>query len=376
MYAQRRFVSFCGQEAMQTASHAGVAGRLAIYGWDQISLLIVPQIGLTAINTFESGALDAEIGLGFRFGQVQGPFLQPGIEATVANSLFMRGNYAFGPAADRSDPIDKGLREGSLDLGGRIAPAVTQTCFVVGRPLRRGSGRASLPVAYLATDSSAPSGGGSSPMAKRIQAARLWAARAATEWASIPAFWELADQLAACGAPIALQQRALAAAEDEIGHALSAAKLAASLAGVRLALEPPVLVPRDPEIGRAGLLRLASESWTDGCLGEGAAAACAAAEAQVAGSRVIRSMQRTIADDEGRHAELGWNVLTWALSQADAETAAAIRGLAAQALPNATPGSDHDGLDAFGCLSPAAQTIVVTRHGHDAATRFRAVVGV
>ena len=203
-------------------------------------------------------------------------------------------------------------------------------------------------------------------------AARVWAGRAAAEWASVPAFWELAEQLAACGAPESLQARAIEAAEQEIGHALSAASFAASLAKAELALQPPALVPRDPVGGRQGLKRLALESWTDGCVGEGAAAARAAAEAETAEAAAIRSGQRVVAAEEGRHAELGWDILAWALAAADRDTRTSILGSINQEQnPHAETTQSGDGaLAAFGCLSGRALGRVTDQHKVGASSRL------
>ena len=49
-------------------------------------------------------------------------------------------------------------------------------------------------------------------------------------------------------------------------------------------------------------MRLATESWLDGCLGEGIAAARAARAASLASDPAALRVQRTIASDEARHA--------------------------------------------------------------------------
>src|SRR5262245_61741100 len=61
----------------------------------------------------------------------------------------------------------------------------------------------------------------------------------------------------------------------------------------------------------AALVCLAQEAWIDGCLGEGAAAGAAAAAVAEAHAPEARATQEIIARDEGRHAELAWDVLAW-----------------------------------------------------------------
>jgi hypothetical protein len=207
------------------------------------------------------------------------------------------------------------------------------------------------------------------PRDEEREAAALWAARACAEWASVPAFWELAEQLDVCGAPAALADRALAAAADEIRHALHAAGVAASLAGAAVALEPPAHLPRQPATGPAGLLRLAAESWTDGCLTEGAAAACATAEADAAGIAALRSALRQVAVDEKRHAELAWDILAWSLAAAEGETRAAVRAVASQPIMPPGIAGTQPSLHAYGCLSSLTQAEIGRRHLAEACTR-------
>jgi rubrerythrin len=226
------------------------------------------------------------------------------------NSLFLanaRAGYAFG-------------RDGQVAVGARFPPLSSSAFCVVGRPLRRNDARAPVAGAQWTAQ-----------MVDRIsneRAARIWTERACVEWASVPAFCELAQQLKASGAPEGLIARAREAAADELRHAAISAQTAAALAVVpALGLDPPSGSDRAVASGRAGIVRLAVESYLDGCIGEGTAAAVAAREADRAGDADIASMQRTIARDEARHAELAWDILDWTLAVEPETTRAALIGI-------------------------------------------------
>jgi hypothetical protein len=368
IYAQQQFE--CSQGSV---GYGGFAGRVALFGWDQVRVSVAPQLGLTTPGPFVP-SLGGELGGGYRFGREAGLFLQPGVEASVASALFVRVEHLLG-----RDNVDGAFaHSGSVDLGGRLGPRAGQGCYVVGRPLRRDEGRAPLPIAVSGVVAPRSVHGAPADMSldddDRREAASVWAERACTEWASVPAFWELAQQLEGCGAPPALAQHARAAAEDEMRHALHATALAATLARAELALEPPVMSHRVSASGASALVRLAVESWLDGCVGEGTASACAVAEAELAAAVDLRAGHRIIAADEARHAELGWEILAWALSAADTETRAIIAR--ATGGPERPAGPPHRGrtLEAYGCLTESAQSRVRHRALAESSSRRAALL--
>jgi hypothetical protein len=364
MYAERQFM--CGQGA---TGYAGIAGRLSLLGWDQVRVLVAPEAGWTSAAIAMQTSIGGEVGVGYRLVDAPGPFVQPGIEGSLAKLLFLRVDHALG--VDTESRLF--THSGSMALGARLGPSLGQ-CYRTGRPLRRSAHLAPLPVAYLAGGPHQTSAGVDETEAI---AARVWAARACAEWASVPAFWELAEQLAVCAAPEELRMRVIEAAEQEIGHGLCAARFAASLAKTELGLEPPVLVPREPAVGRAGLERLALESWSDGCVGEGVAAARAAAEAEAAEVPAIRSGQRVVAAEEGRHAELAWDILAWTLAVADSDTRSSIlRSIDQAGIPHARVAeSGHGMLAAYGCLSGRALERVADQHAVQASARLDTLLG-
>ncbi len=133
------------------------------------------------------------------------------------------------------------------------------------------------------------------------------------EYASVPAFLQLALELEANDAPSVLVQRALAAARDELRHTTLCAHAIARLSGEAPNIDVPVASTRLTLVGQEGLARLALESWLDGCLGEGLAAALAAQDEREEQDPMLKSIHAVISHDEHRHAELGWDVLRFCL---------------------------------------------------------------
>lgn len=209
------------------------------------------------------------------------------------------------------------LRQYGFGAGARLNRTfdVREACdnSVPGRPMRDETGNA------VAFDSLASA---DCPLGDD---ASRWLADAQGECASIPAFLTLALELSRLGAPAVLVRQALDAAEDEVLHAHLCATVASALAGKRLLpqMPSPVLrpaLPRDREIAR-----LATESFLDGCLGEGFAAAKARASARQASSPYLAAVHSRIARDESRHAQLAWDVLNFCLTTGGPPTAQALR---------------------------------------------------
>ena len=145
--------------------------------------------------------------------------------------------------------------------------------------------------------------------------AQTWAESAQHELDSVPAFLQLAWELIANHAPDELISAALDAAEDEIKHAQQCIQMANTYHQKQLKLVPPSFSGRPILTGKAGLMRLAAESWVDGCLGEGFAAQKAMLGAQSTQQIFVHTTKKTIANDEQKHAQLAWKILSWVLSQ-------------------------------------------------------------
>jgi hypothetical protein len=257
------------------------------------------------------------------------------------------------------------LDEHSVGAGARVLGTFGFPCtsmVVDGRPLRTANGVptevAELSLATRRDDDHAG-------------LARAWAAHAQAECASVPAFLQLARDLLASGAPDALVERALSAAEDEIRHAHACAAMASRWleAPVRPALPDQAL--QDRAAGPDLIARLAVESWLDGALNEGAAAARAGAAAARATDRAARGAQRQIAGDEARHAELGWSVLRWALARGGCDVAERLRALRDVEVPSGGDMEfDHALARSFGRLDAAADEAVTARHAARARRRL------
>jgi hypothetical protein len=188
-----------------------------------------------------------------------------------------------------------------------------------------------------------------------------WERAAQDECASVPAFLHLAAELLAHDAPDTLIERCLAAAEDEMIHAHLAAELASRYLASRVYPTYPDVAPRPALPGRAGLVRLATESWLDGCLGEGVAAARAGRASRLDGDAEAQRVQRVVARDEARHAELGWSILQWATEIGGDDVRDAVRGLRDVEMDaSSTEGSATT--ERYGRLGPARVREVTEQH--------------
>ncbi len=146
-----------------------------------------------------------------------------------------------------------------------------------------------------------------------------WLARAAAaEAGSVHAFRALASELAALGAPAALVDACLDAADDEVRHARDTAWLARRHGG------EPAPTPRQPLPARS-LRDVALENAIEGCVHETFAAAVAVWQAQHAADPDLRALAAAITPDELRHAELAHALHAWAVSALSPEDAHAVQ---------------------------------------------------
>jgi hypothetical protein len=142
---------------------------------------------------------------------------------------------------------------------------------------------------------------------------RRHALTARAEYASVASFAELALQLMALGAPATLVARCHRAALDEISHAA----IADALDG--RPHEPFAPVPhllgrrigRRCRTRRAQVARLALDSYRDGWLNEGRAAARLDVRAAAASDPNERAALERVAADERGHADLARDVVLW-----------------------------------------------------------------
>jgi hypothetical protein len=259
--------------------------------------------------------------------------------------------------------------------GGARFPHIfnSETSCSIGRPLRGEDGSliaSSTASIGAALDEGATLAAGA---ADREAVAEAWSRDALAEAASVPAFLQLVGDLVALGAPDALVDAAISAAEDEVRHARACAAIASRLAGRRIAPALPAHPLRQPLAGADGMRRLAVESWLDGCLGEGAAAARAGLAARRASEPFVASVQRRIAGEEHRHGELAWKVLAWAASRGGDEVLDAVHALRDAAIVAEDEGLAERDARAFGRVGRADAEAVHARHATRARGRLDAL---
>ncbi len=164
----------------------------------------------------------------------------------------------------------------------------------------------------------------------RGRLAEAWLAIARLEHASIAAFASLAVRLVAAGAPVALLAQTHEAALDEVRHAQLAFALASAYAGTTLG--PGTFEAATHAATDGDLRSLALETFTDGCIGETAAAHQAELAAAAARDPEVATALAQIAEDEARHGALAWAIVAWCVREG-AVTVAELRELAATSGP-------------------------------------------
>lgn len=124
------------------------------------------------------------------------------------------------------------------------------------------------------------------------------------EAASVHAFRELAAELFAHGAPPALVRAAMSAAEDEVRHARSMARLARRFGAEPVAADVVRQPIRDIET-------IALSNAVEGCVRETFGALLAHHAAGASTLPEARAAMAVIAGDETRHAALSWATHAW-----------------------------------------------------------------
>jgi hypothetical protein len=269
-------------------------------------------------------SLLADLGVAYRWGEGGGVSFPLGLDLQVwAINAFVSA--------------DAGLNGGYVGGGFRLPPPDRQIgCVAIGRPLHDENGRTDLPPLQAL---------GPQSFAGELDRAMVeeLGERARGEWASVPAFLQLAEQLHHAHAPRVLVERALIAAEDEVRHAMLTAQAAVRVGGAPLRIARVTPRTRVPAQGMDALRRLAVESWVDGCLGEGKAAAAAALESQRAELDAMQRLQGVIAREETSHAELAWDVLAWTVARGGDDVRHAVAAVR-EATPEGESGT-REGID-------------------------------
>jgi len=183
------------------------------------------------------------------------------------------------------------------------------------------------------------------PAAPHPAAAQYWARIGQLEHASVASFLRAGMELMALGAPPDLLDDTLAAARDEVEHAKLAFGLAQrfGLTVVPGAIDGPMAPRATHEDIVEALVR-------EACIGETISALQAADDADRALDPAVRDALRTIADDEGRHALLGWRTLRWLLESFPEQRPVAARAFDAALAPR-RPGASEPGCPSLGMPS-------------------------
>jgi hypothetical protein len=145
----------------------------------------------------------------------------------------------------------------------------------------------------------------------RAAIARGWLDRGLMEHASVAAFARFTLQLLSLGAPADLVAASASAARDEIRHANDCFALA------RRQLDHdvgPAPLPLGGALDEMDLSEIVLSTLHEGCIGETVAALEAAEALQHCQDPATRAVLERIAVEEGRHAELAWRFVAWALS--------------------------------------------------------------
>jgi len=189
--------------------------------------------------------------------------------------------------------------------------------------------------------------------------ARHWSWIARAEHASVGSFARFILQLLAVGAPASLVSDAQRALADEVEHARVCFALASAYAGREVGPGPLPAACGALAVDMAEVVRAVIE---EACVGETLAALEVAEAAARAEDPAVRGLLRRIADDEARHAALGWRFVDWTLGQDAALRARAGAWFAAAARAAEARAGEWAGdvaLRRFGVVDPGLRAALV-----------------
>ncbi|MBX7194155.1 MAG: ferritin-like domain-containing protein [Sandaracinaceae bacterium] len=142
----------------------------------------------------------------------------------------------------------------------------------------------------------------------RTRLGEHFASVAHLESAAVPAFFELASELALHGAPRSMSRAARRSARQEITHARLVGRLAGRFGGEVPVVERGETAPRS-------LFEMAKDNAFEGCVREASGALLAAHQAAHARDPEVRWTFAQIARDEAQHALLSLALHDWARSR-------------------------------------------------------------
>lgn len=146
----------------------------------------------------------------------------------------------------------------------------------------------------------------------RQEIAAAWAENGTHEHASVASFGRFLMDLMSLGAPLDLVKATTKAIDDEIRHARDCFSIASTYAGFQLG---PDVVDVSGSMDHAGneaiILR---DAILEGCIGETLAASVAQWMTPRAMHAPVREILQGISQDEGDHAVLAWEFVSWMLA--------------------------------------------------------------
>ncbi|MEE9382241.1 MAG: ferritin-like domain-containing protein [Nannocystaceae bacterium] len=141
-----------------------------------------------------------------------------------------------------------------------------------------------------------------------------WRHDAKHEHASVASFARSTLELLAVGGPPELVSATLRAGGEEVRHAQACLSLAEHYGGAAVApANLPILGSRD-----ASLTRLVRDVFLEACVGETIATLRAERQLRDCEPEGSRGVLQMIAEEEARHAALGWSTVRWALKRGGA----------------------------------------------------------
>ena len=182
--------------------------------------------------------------------------------------------------------------------------------------------------------------------------AQFWTDNGLAEHSSVAGFARFALDLCAHGAPPDLVHRALVAAVEETAHARLCFALASAYADAPVG--PGALKMNGAAPVARTLVELAVHTAREGAIGETLSAYIAAEMLARATDPAVRHVLEQIVREEGRHAELAWATLKWAIAAGGEPVRAAVAAELATAGLTVPDDLDADAvLEGHGLVSAA-----------------------
>jgi hypothetical protein len=179
------------------------------------------------------------------------------------------------------------------------------------------------------------------------------------EHASVAAFARFALELLSLGAPPDLLEATQAALADELEHTRLAFGLATAYGGEPVGPGPLVV---ERALADSSLVAIVRNAFLEACVGETCAAIEARETLEASRDPAVCAVLARIAEDEMRHAVLGYRFVRWAFETSSPSVRSDLRAALSGALNTLSPHAPPEAADcastlltAHGLLSPAAR---------------------